>query len=206
MADLSESGSQRLEALWGGDFGDEYVDRNFAAGEGRREFWRAILGRLEATTALEVGCNIGGNVRWVAEVLGAGSVTGIDINEKALAELRRRLPGVTAVHGRARELPFADRSFDFAYTVGVLIHQSPEDLPTVMSEIVRCSDRFVMCAEYPAEEEPEEEVPYRGHRGALYRRDYGGLYQRWFPQLRLIEDGTLEEVAAYWIFERAPSA
>ncbi len=157
-------------------------------------------------TALEVGCNIGGNLQWVAAELGAEAVTGIDINEKALAKVRERLPGITAVHGRARELPFADGEFELVYTVGVLIHQSPEDLPLVMDEVVRCSSRYVMCAEYPAEREPEEEVPYRGHRGALYRRDYGGLYQERHPELRLIEEGTLEEVATYWIFDREAQA
>ena len=196
---------QRLEDLWAGDFGDEYVDRNFEAGEGRREFWSTVLDLTRPATALEVGCNIGGNVQWVAEALGPSSVTGVDINQKALAELRRRIPGVNAVHGRARELPFPDRSFDLAYTVGVLIHQSPEDLPVVMGEVVRCADRYVMCAEYPAEQEPEEEVPYRGERGALYRRDYGGLYQEWHPELRLVHQGTLEEVATYWVFERPPA-
>jgi pseudaminic acid biosynthesis-associated methylase len=202
MPARNTSDGERLEQLWSGEFGDEYVDRNFSAGEGREQFWRGILDRLEPTTALEVGCNIGGNLQWVSRVLGPESVTGIDINEKALAELGRRLPGVTRVHGRARELPFEDGRFELVYTVGVLIHQSPEDLPLVMDEVVRCSSRYVMCAEYPAEQEPEEEVPYRGHRGALYRRDYGGLYAERNPELSLIEEGSLEEVARYWIFER----
>jgi pseudaminic acid biosynthesis-associated methylase len=202
MPNADRSHGQRLEELWAGDFGDEYVDRNFSAGEGREQFWGEILGRLEPASALEVGCNVGGNLQWVASALGPDAVTGIDINEKALAELGRRLPGVTRVHGRALELPFEDGQFELVYTVGVLIHQSPDDLPRVMDEIVRCSSRYVMCAEYPAEQEPEEEVPYRGHDGALYRRDYGGLYAERHPELSLIEEGTLEEVARYWIFER----
>ena len=60
----------------------------------------------------------------MSKVLGAEAVTGIDINEKALAELGRRLPGVTRVHGRARQLPFEDGQFELVYTVGVLIHRN----------------------------------------------------------------------------------
>lgn len=34
---------ERLEALWSGEFGDSYVERNRAAGDGRGAFWRATL-------------------------------------------------------------------------------------------------------------------------------------------------------------------
>lgn len=198
---------ERLERLWAGEFGNAYVDRNADAGARRGDWWRELLERLRPATALEIGCNIGGNLQWVAEVLGARNVTGIDVNEKALARLRERLPGVHAVHARAIELPFADRSFDLTYTMGVLIHQSPDDLPAVMGEVLRCSDRHVVCVEYFAEQ--EEEVPYRGHEGALYRRDYGGLYASLDPSLELLDSGYLARAegafddATYWVFERS---
>jgi hypothetical protein len=106
----------------------------------------------------------------------------------------------------ARELPFADDSFDLVFTTGVLIHQSPDELPRVMDEIVRCSRRYVLCGEYRADE--LEEVPYRGQRGALYKQDYGALYQERFPQLQLLEEGFLPKSegvwddVTYWIFEQ----
>ena len=54
----------RLEALWSGEFGDAYTERNTAAGEGRRRFWRATLDEFPAARVLEVGCNLGANLRW----------------------------------------------------------------------------------------------------------------------------------------------
>jgi spore coat polysaccharide biosynthesis protein SpsF len=89
--------------------------------------------------------------------------------------------------------------------MGVLIHQSPETLPQVMSEIVRCANKFVLCGEYFSEEEVE--IPYRGHRGALYKQDFGGLYSRLFPDLELIESGFLTQSdgfddITYWIFKK----
>ena len=51
-----------------------------------------------------------------------------------------------------------------------------------MDEIVRCSRRYVLCGEYRADD--LEEVPYRGQEGALFRHDYGRLYQERFPRLR----------------------
>ena len=201
-----EDDAARLEGLWSGEFGDDYVERNRAASEGRRPFWEHVLGTIEARSALEVGCNVGGNLRWLVEVLGAENVAGVDVNERALEVVRSELPGVDARVASARELPFADGAFDLVFTTGVLIHQSPDELPTVMDEIVRCSRRYVLCGEYRTDE--LEEVPYRGQRGALYKQDYGRLYEERFPNLRRLEEGFLPKSegvwddVTYWIFEQ----
>lgn len=196
-----------LRELWSGPFGDAYAQRNAEAGRGRDAFWTDLLERFPIRSALEVGCNVGGNLRWVAGALGAENVAGVDLNRSALDELERRVPGVTAVEAPGQELPFADGSFDLVFTAGVLIHVGPADLPAVTAEIVRCSRRFVLCAEYFAEEETE--VPYRGERGALFRRDYGGLYAEAHPELTLVHrdflargpDSTWDDVTV-WVFEK----
>ena len=196
----------RLEELWAGDFGDQYVERNRDAETGRQAFWEEQLTRLGVRSVLEVGCNIGGNLRWIAEVVGAENVAGVDVNEKALEILRERVPGVDARLAPARGLPFDDGQFDLVFTTGVLIHQHPDELPGVMAEIVRCSGRFVICGEYHADELTE--VPYRGQEGALFKQDYGALYQRSFPELELVDDGFLSpregrwDDLTYWIFEK----
>ena len=196
---------KRLESLWSGEFGDQYVHRNAAAEKGREAFWRQLLGSTRPESVLEVGCNLGGNLRWVADAVPEREVFGIDINECALEELRSRLPRVNALWGSARDLPFRDRRFDLVFTMGVLIHQSPAVLPLVMAEIVRCSRRYVLCGEYHADELTE--VPYRGHRGALWKRDFGGYYQELFPELVLRDQGFLPrgegswDDVTYWLFE-----
>jgi hypothetical protein len=133
-------------------------------------------------------------------------VFGVDINPTALREVRASLPDVNAVHSPARSLPFRDARFELTYTTGVLIHQAPESLPIVMSEVVRCSSRYVLCGEYHADE--LEEVPYRGERGALYKRDWGALYESLFPELRLLErsfapknEGGWDDIT-FWLFEK----
>jgi pseudaminic acid biosynthesis-associated methylase len=199
------SEAKRLEALWAGEFGDAYVERNRAAGDCRESFWRGLLREFPAASALEVGCNVGANLRWLAACLPAGGVYGVDVNAAALREVRRTLPDVNAVLAPGRELPFRDRWFDLTCTVGVLIHQPEATLPLVMSEVVRCSARYVLCAEYFAEKAVE--VSYRGQSGALFKRDYGGLYQELFPGLRLRKRGFLGkdqgwDDVTYWVFEK----
>lgn len=202
-----QSEVKRLEELWGGDFGNAYVERNAEAARGRQPFWQMILSEFPVRSVLEVGCNVGGNLRWIADLVPSRQVYGVDINEQALARLRQTLPGVNAVYAPARALPFRDRWFDLVFTAGVLIHQPVEVLPVVMAEIVRTSGRYVLCMEYYADELTE--VPYRGHSGALWKRDYGGYYQELFPELTLRKTGFLPREAGgwddvtYWLFEKA---
>lgn len=206
---MTQEGSDaaRLEALWAGEFGDDYVVRNRAAGEGRRPFWEERVTALGFGSALEVGCNVGANLAWLAELLGAGSVAGVDVNERALEILRSRVPGIDVRRAAARDLPFGDGAFDLVFTTGVLIHQPPDELPRVMDEIVRCSRRYVLCGEYRADD--LEEVPYRGQQGALFRHDYGRLYQERHPSLRIVDEGFLPRAAGvwdditYWVLEKA---
>src|SRR5205807_287547 len=55
---------RRLEALWGGEFGDDYVDRNTSFAH-RADFWHVMLERISPQRVLEVGCNVGGNLEWI---------------------------------------------------------------------------------------------------------------------------------------------
>jgi pseudaminic acid biosynthesis-associated methylase len=201
------SEAARLEALWAGDFGNEYVDRNLSTYDRRGEFWLPLLDELRPLSVLEVGCNVGGNLQWIAQRVDPARVTGVDVNPKALRLLDRRVPGVRAVHTPARDLPVADRSVDFVFTVGVLIHQPQESLDKVMSEMVRVSSRYVFCGEYFDTETVE--VPYRGHDGVLFRRDYGSLFLDLFPfELTQVRQGYLGPEdgwngVTWWLFERA---
>lgn len=159
---------------------------------------------LEPQKILEVGCNVGGNIEWL--VSPERQVWGVDINREALRVIRDRYPGVEAIFSPARDLPMKDRYFDLVFTAGVLIHQPDETLPEVMAEMVRCSSRYVMCAEYFASESIE--VSYRGVSGALFKRDYGSLFLDMFP-LRLLTTGFLDRQTTgwddltWWIFERS---
>jgi pseudaminic acid biosynthesis-associated methylase len=197
--------AKRLERLWGEDFGDAYVDRNRAAGEKRAGFWHALCAEIAPRSVLEVGCNVGGNLQWVAKDVAPENVFGVDVNLKALGELHKNAPGVNGVHARGRDLPFRDRWFDLAFTMGVLIHQPDATLPLVMAEIVRTSRRYVLCGEYFAESQVE--VPYRGQSGALFKRNYGRIYQELFPELVLRKEGKLTAAegfddVTYWLFEK----
>lgn len=199
------SDTRRLESLWGGAFGDAYVERNRRAGERRGPFWKGILRGLRVRNCLEIGCNVGANLQWLARAVPPESVYGLDVNSAALAELRRALPRLNVVCGPARSVPFRDGLFDLVFTMGVLIHMAPESLPLVLGEIHRCSRRYILCGEYFSPEPVA--VPYRGQTGALFKRDFGALYMELFPDLKLKRKGFLSkrtgwDDVTYWLFEK----
>lgn len=205
MPEEKNTHASRLEELWRGDFGNAYTERNARAAEGRGPFWKELLTAFPCERVLEVGCNLGANLRWIVESVPPRGVFGIDVNEGALASLRTDVPGINPVWSKARELPFRDGYFDLVFTCGVLIHQPPDALPDVMAEIVRCSRRYVFAAEYFAE--TLTEVPYRGQTGALYKADFGGIYQKRYPFLKLLRKGFKGRDEGWddvttWLFEK----
>lgn len=196
---------RRLENLWSGGFGNAYLERNRNAGQSRREFWDTLLGEFKVDNLLEVGCNQGANLGWISKSLSPRCVVGLDVNFKALLELQNAHALIHKILGTARQLPFGDQSFELVFTMGVLIHQPEASLRFVMDEIYRCSSRYILCGEYYSKN--VEEVKYRGQTGALFKRDYGTLYNRAYPDLILRKKGFLSKAqlwddVTYWLFEK----
>lgn len=197
--------ARHLERLWSGEFGDAYIERNFVEVPERSVFWSGVVDRFPCERVLEVGCAHGENLRHLTRRLPAHHLWGADLNTTALAAVPRVAPGVNAVWAVGRELPFRDRFFDLVFTVGLLIHMPDDALAIVMSEIVRCSRRWVLCGEYYAEETTD--INYRDQPGVLFKRDYGRLYRDLFPELELREEGYLQKAdgfdrVTYQVFER----
>jgi pseudaminic acid biosynthesis-associated methylase len=182
--------AERLEQMWAGGFGNSYIERNADAGSKRGPFWTRTIDSLSPARVLEVGCNIGANLEHIAARVTPQAVFGVDVNETSLATLRTTISGINPVWARAQDLPFRDSWFDLVFTVGVLIHQPESSLRSVMNEIYRCSKRYILCAEYFAEQ--VEEIDYRGERGALFKRDYASLYLSYFPDLTVIHEESLD--------------
>jgi pseudaminic acid biosynthesis-associated methylase len=187
--------ADRLERLWAGEFGARYAERNLVLDGRRATFWRDLIDRHAIRSVLEVGCGQGANLAPIVEYLDAADVWGIDVSERAIARAREHARGANIARSRARQLPFRDRFVDLTFTVGVLIHQPEETLGDVISEIVRCSRRFVLWAEYRAE--GTEEIPYHGESGTLFRRDYGAIYASLHPELAIVEEGFLDRDAGF---------
>ena len=178
-------------ALWRSEFGHDYTNRNDRDRPERVAAWRNLLEGVAPVRVLEVGCNVGWNLVYL-ERLGIHELYGIEPQPSAVERARYRRPAFNVLHGTAFDLPFRDGFFDLVFTSGVLIHIAPESLGTALDEIARVSRRWIAAVEY--DHPSEQEVPYRGHAGALWKRDHGAVWQarHALRRLRHLEFGPAE--------------
>jgi pseudaminic acid biosynthesis-associated methylase len=179
------------EAFWAGEFGNDYIGRNEADPEGlagNLAFFSRALARLRPgpESLCELGANIGLNLRALKLLFPRAHQTGVEINAAAVARLRRDGVGDEVVHESILDFVPA-RPCELAFVKGVLIHLHPDLLPEVYAKLAACSSRYVLIAEY-YNRRPDE-VPYRGHEGRLFRRDFGGEFMDACPDFRLADYG-----------------
>lgn len=169
--------------LWRSEFGRDYTDRNDREKPERVISWKRVLEGIAPTRVLEVGCNVGWNLEYLRR-LGVAELYGIEPQLYAVERARWRGPQFGVVQGTAFDLPFKDGWFDLSFTSGVLIHISPDTVDSALDEIYRVSKKWIIAIEY--DDTKETEINYRGHDGALWKRDHGGLWMTRFPDLREI--------------------
>ncbi|HOW96246.1 MAG TPA: pseudaminic acid biosynthesis-associated methylase [Kiritimatiellia bacterium] len=175
------------EAFWAGTFGDDYIGRNRSDQllAGNLALFSRILARArDVGSVIELGANIGMNLKALRALRPGAACTGVEINAKAAREMAA-IPGVKAV--RASLFDYEPKPHDLAFTKGVLIHLNPEMLPLAYDRLARAGRRYVAIIEYynPA----PVEVPYRGHSGRLFKRDFAGEFMERHPAFRLVDYG-----------------
>jgi pseudaminic acid biosynthesis-associated methylase len=181
-------------ALWRSEFGRSYTDRNDREKPERVDSWRRVIEGISPVRALEVGCNVGWNLEYLRR-LGVPELYGIEPQPYAVERARWRGPAFGVLQGTAFDLPFKDGYFDLAFTSGVLIHIAPESIGNALDEIYRVSRRWIVAIEYDAP--TEQEIKYRGHEAALWKRDHGVLWQSRYPQLKRVRRIELGEEHGY---------
>lgn len=163
------------EAIWSGSFGDEYNKRNDKPFRERQAWWDFVSEKYQFCNVLEIGCNKGVNLHMISRHLDHPSMAwGIDINGDAVKKAKALYPDLNVVLGSGLDFPYKDDFFEMVFTAGVLIHQSPSTVETMMQEAIRVSSKYVMAIEYDAD--VFTEVPYRGLDGALFKGPFGDVY------------------------------
>lgn len=186
------------EAFWAGQFGDDYIARNQSEQllAGNLAFFSKVIAKtVKVGSVLEMGANVGMNLRALSPLLPTASLHAIEINEQA-ANVLRGLPFVSSVMNGSMLDYVVKEQFDFVFTKGVLIHLAPEMLPMVYDKMVEASARYVMVAEYynPS----PMEIPYRGHSNKMFKRDFAGELMARHPNMQLIDYGFLYRNDPNW--------
>lgn len=201
----SENSTKQL-GYWKGKFGDDFIRRNsdkryFTK---RKSFFEQIIKKYKIKSILEVGCNIGGNLKIISEIDPSIKLTAIEPNKKAISIARKNVPKAEIIDGNIFNIKI-DRKFDLVFTSVVLIHIADQDLPKALEKIYKASKKYILAIEYYSKK--TEVVLYRGLADALFKRPYNEIYLNQFPTLKLIESKRLTirrsfARCKYFLFEK----
>ena len=176
------------EEFWAGSFGDDYVGRN--QGEkllaSNTVFFTKILSRTDkVNSVIEFGANIGMNLMAIRRLLPDSRLAAIEINESAVLQLEK-IDGIKVYAQSILDFSSSEK-YDFVLIKGVLIHINPDELPNVYDKLYQAGNRYICVAEYynPS----PTEIPYRGHTGKLFKRDFAGEMLKRYPDLRIVDYG-----------------
>lgn len=177
------------EKFWEGEFGDSYIERNKSNqlySSNLALFSRILQSTNSVNSVLELGCNIGMNLRALNTLLVSSSISGVDINAKAISILHESFPEFTVkLQSILSDLDIG--SADFTFTKGVLIHVNPEKLDLVYRNLYENSNRYICVIEYYSPSPVS--IPYRGHNDRLYKRDFCKDIMTKYTDLSLIDYG-----------------
>lgn len=201
-----ESNLTKQLDYWRGKFGDDYILRNSGMDVfyRRKKFFERIVKETNPTTILEIGCNIGGNLKIISEIDPEIQLFGIEPNKKALEIARKNSPNAKITEKSVFELSKKSK-FDLVFTSGVLIHIADNDLKKALVKIYEASLKYILAIEYYALERIT--IPYRGLSDALFKRPYDMEYLNLFPNLGVIHQGFLTKSQGFddcifWLFEK----
>lgn len=184
--------------FWEGDFGKEYTDRNNIILDNLDDLYLELWNktRSEMNTIflenidknikiLEVGTNLGQQLQHLQRQ-GFKNLYGIELQSYAVEKAKNSTKEINIIQGSCFDIPFKDNYFDLVFTSGVLIHISPNDLEKAMTEIYRCSNKYIWGFEYFSDN--LEELNYRENTDYMWKQDFAKLYLTYFSDLKLIKE------------------
>lgn len=176
------------EQFWAGEFGNAYIDRNHGeklVASNAFLFGQILRSATDVKSILELGCNIGLNLRALHGIDKHFELCGYEINSTA-AQAARELNVAKIIEGTILDPLPTDTLYDVTFTKGVLIHINPQALHDVYENLYNLSKRYIVVCEYY--NPTPVAVKYRGNEDRLFKRDFAGeLIDRY--DLRLVDYG-----------------
>lgn len=177
------------EEFWAGKFGDEYIARNESnqlLASNLNFFNNALKLSQDIDTAIELGANIGMNLKALKLLFPNLSLDGIEINEKAHKILESNIGKKNAHLSSIFDFETSNK-FNLSFIKGVLIHINPDELHIVYKKLYELSNKYILICEYynPS----PVSINYRGHNDRLFKRDFAGEFLDKYPDTKLIDYG-----------------
>ncbi|MEG0750997.1 MAG: hypothetical protein RR998_04550 [Oscillospiraceae bacterium] len=180
------------ENFWAGNFGDEYIERNYYEKSliaANIALFSKIISNCNQNieSTIEFGSNIGLNLLALKTILPQLKIVdAIEINNKAVSILKETVCPTNVFNQSILDFVSKD-TYDFVFIKGVLIHLCPDMLSTIYEKLYNASKKYICIVEYynPS----PVEVNYRGNQGKLFKRDFAGEMLDKFTDLKLASYG-----------------
>jgi pseudaminic acid biosynthesis-associated methylase len=187
MSNKDSYGTQQ-EQLWAGAHNEAYIERSsgpllLAA---KTALYAQILAHVrDVKSVIEFGPNIGLNLRAIRTLLPNVEQTAVEISPAA-AEILRKNQDIEVFNESLLNFQ-PSRTWDLAFTMGVLIHVNPERLREAYDLLYKASSRYVLLIEYynPS----PMMIMHRGMPDQMFKRDFAREMLGAHPDLNLLEYG-----------------
>ena len=176
------------EKFWAGEFGTNYISRNQSSqliASNTALFSKIISKTHHINSIIEFGANIGLNLNALQTLFPHASLAAIEINDSAIEVLKQNT-NIKIYHDSILEATIHEQ-YDLTFIKGVLIHINPNELKTVYEKLYNLSKRYICVIEYY--NPTPVEIPYRGHEGKLFKRDFAGEILDMYSDLKLLDYG-----------------
>lgn len=179
------------ESFWAGEFGDQYINRNQSdelLASNLSFFSRVLQSIHRVSSVMEFGANIGMNLKAMKLLFPGQQQYAVEINKTACEKLVAVIGKNNVINNSIFELDTSNK-VELSLIKGVLIHISPDMLPDVYRKLYEVSTRYILVAEYY--NSTPVEIPYRGHSGKLFKRDFCGEILDTYKDLHLLDYGFI---------------
>ncbi|MDR1895164.1 MAG: hypothetical protein LBR10_00040 [Prevotellaceae bacterium] len=181
----------KQENFWAGEFGDDYINRNSGRDmvANNIALFSKIINATDGSikSILELGANIGLNLLALKRLLPDVEISALEINDKAVIELKNNIGEDSKIYHQSILDFKTDYQRDFVLIKGVLIHINPDILGEVYKILYESSKKYICIMEYY--NPTPVSIPYRGHDGFLFKRDFAGEMLDLYSSLKLIDYG-----------------
>ena len=180
------------EIFWEGSFGDDYISRNSSNKLVRSNinlFKKIFKNRSFPKNTLEIGANIGLNLKALKKIKPNMDLYAVEINKKAVNYLEKVVDKNKIFQGSILNLDdkFLKKKFELVFTKTVLIHINPTVLEKIYKMIYNLSSKYILFCEY-YNPKPTK-IKYRDFDNKLFKRDFAGDLMCQYKKLKLIDYG-----------------
>ena len=188
MASNKDSYGTQQEQLWASKHTEAYIERSSSPQllAAKTALYAQILAHVrDVKSVIEFGPNIGLNLDAIRLLLPDVQQSAVEISPAAADVLRKK--GTIEVFNDSLLNFKPAKTWDLAFTMGVLIHVNPDRLRQAYDLLYQASHRYVLMIEYynpsPAM------IMHRGLPDQMFKRDFAREMLEAHPDLNLLEYG-----------------